>query len=556
MTPGSPAYPAILAELGAGRQVKNDFVASVLVQVLGVKESADLQEGFGFFVQDVLSGGLEKAHGERRGGAEGRAAEKMHEEGEGGTGGEGMYVSGVSATDFALAFAIELSKPEHCAEACMHIFDGNNVSKVRVEEAAIEEARSRLRKRIGDKSRIWGFGRTGGEGTAADTSGTAADTCGTAADTCGTAADMTGTAEALAMEDASAYSAAALAETRAFTQADGTGSSYSSGLVPVNSSPVLAAFTSHIELPAYYSGFDHLPSLLLRLGAIPKPLHDAQHPMEWEEWPQGDEAVVKLPDDPNVRFVQLGIVEENMTVVGSGHMGAGVTEQASKSGRKHVRGKGRRAKASGQGSEVRGGDTNRGLGKDRGGFVNASGMAVAQPPRERKLPIVRCVADADYIVEAVGLIVSPPACVYCSPCFRSYNFLIPSIALIAKFAYRPLHVLFNRFVSVFPPHSFGFNTLVKIMGLSPLPPRPSVSTCGGSGDRGGCDGAGTSSDAACAGDGAGGAGGGGIADADSDSGVAETGCDGDGTGVVGAGAGDGVNAGKSIGEKGKKEEGE
>ncbi|CAI5464687.1 unnamed protein product [Closterium sp. Yama58-4] len=69
------AYPAILAELGAGRQAEEDCFASMLVQVLGVKENADLKEGFGVLMQNLLTGGLEKAHAEEkgRGGAGGEA---------------------------------------------------------------------------------------------------------------------------------------------------------------------------------------------------------------------------------------------------------------------------------------------------------------------------------------------------------------------------------------------------------------------------------------------------------------------------------------------------
>ncbi|CAI5486427.1 unnamed protein product [Closterium sp. Naga37s-1] len=208
MCKNSSAYSAILANLGAGRQAENDCLASVLVQVLGLKENADLQEGFGFFVQHLLSGGLEKAHAERRGkgGAGRKAGEKAQGRGKGkslmegadngaaaGDGGregkngqwrenlkgpvwegyvdgmawilqhgggegrefrcshcseggssssggsvtsvqandilKGMYVSGVGATEFALAFATELSKPENCADAGMYIFDGNNANK-------------------------------------------------------------------------------------------------------------------------------------------------------------------------------------------------------------------------------------------------------------------------------------------------------------------------------------------------------------------------------------------------------------------------------------------
>ncbi|GJP48911.1 hypothetical protein CLOM_g8177 [Closterium sp. NIES-68] len=56
------AYPALVAELGAGRQEREDCFASLL----GVKGAAELKEGFGFFVQNLLSGGLEKAHAEGR----------------------------------------------------------------------------------------------------------------------------------------------------------------------------------------------------------------------------------------------------------------------------------------------------------------------------------------------------------------------------------------------------------------------------------------------------------------------------------------------------------
>ncbi|CAI5987159.1 unnamed protein product [Closterium sp. NIES-65] len=790
-------WAAYRRAFGAGRQVENDCIASVLVQVLGVKEGADLQEGFGFFVQHVLSGGLEKAHGEEkgRGAAGGEGAEKTHWE-EGGTGGEaaekaqgeegradgemmdrgggmekeeeqvaalarliasqvdagggrdggepkhsseaskggerhssgaangaageggrrgkngqwrenlkghvweryvdgmawilehgggegrefrcsqcseegsqcseegsqcseegsqcseegsqcseegshqcseegsqcseegsqcseegsqcsdegsqcneegsqcseegsqcseesnqcseegsqcseegsqcseegsnnggdvqvngapkGMYVSGVGATDFALAFATELSKPESCAEACMYILDGNNANKVRVEEAAIQEARSRLRRGVGGKGRKVRSGGTGGDGAAANTSGAAANTSGAAANTSGAAANTSGAAanrsgeaakkiraaasttgavsntireeantsgagantsgagantskaganrtraaEASVMRNASAFSAAASDENRPCTRVDGTCASYNPGLVPVNTNPVFSAFTYRVarilqwvriygsdvvfvdrcckskpqnkilEMP---HPFRDLPSLLLRLGAIPKPLDDADFAVEWEEWPQGDEAALKLPDDPNARFFLLGISEESGTGVESEQR---VTEVASKSGRKHTRRKVRGAKAPGQASDGSWGHTDRGIGgvTEQKGIPHPFGMAVIRPPPRRKLPIVRCVADAESLVEGVGQVVTPPACTHCVQCFRDYYLLLPSIALIAKYAYRPLYVLFNRFLSVFPPQSFGFHTLVKDMGLPPFPSRPAPPT--------------------------------------------------------------------------------
>ncbi|CAI7855524.1 unnamed protein product [Closterium sp. NIES-53] len=69
----SSCWASYRRALRAGRQQEDDSFASVLVQVLGVKETVDLQEGFGFFVQHVLSGGLEKAHGEEKRRGKGRA---------------------------------------------------------------------------------------------------------------------------------------------------------------------------------------------------------------------------------------------------------------------------------------------------------------------------------------------------------------------------------------------------------------------------------------------------------------------------------------------------
>ncbi|CAI5988370.1 unnamed protein product [Closterium sp. NIES-65] len=36
------------------------------------------------------------------------------------------------------------------------------------------------------------------------------------------------------------------------------------------------------------------------------PLDQGRFPLEWEEWPRGEDTVVKLPDDPSARFVKGG----------------------------------------------------------------------------------------------------------------------------------------------------------------------------------------------------------------------------------------------------------
>ncbi|CAI7911506.1 unnamed protein product [Closterium sp. NIES-54] len=91
----SAAFPAMAAALGAGWQAEQDSFASALVQILGLKERGDLKEGFGFFLQEILSGGLEKSHAEGKGrgaggGAGGSGAGRDAAQAQGGRGVEGM----------------------------------------------------------------------------------------------------------------------------------------------------------------------------------------------------------------------------------------------------------------------------------------------------------------------------------------------------------------------------------------------------------------------------------------------------------------------------------
>ncbi|CAI5994464.1 unnamed protein product [Closterium sp. NIES-64] len=54
----------------------------------------------------------------------------------------------------------------------------------------------------------------------------------------------------------------------------------------------------------------NLPSLLVRFGAIPKPVEGSNDPLEWEEWPGGNEAAVKFHVNRKERCFGLGIAEE------------------------------------------------------------------------------------------------------------------------------------------------------------------------------------------------------------------------------------------------------
>ncbi|CAI7799499.1 unnamed protein product, partial [Closterium sp. NIES-53] len=220
-----------------------------------------------------------------------------------------------------------------------------------------------------------------------------------------------------------------------------------------------------------------LPSLLVRLGAIPKPVDQGSFSWEWDEWPQGDETVVKLPDDPSARFFRLGIVEEASGTAeecgagekgGQGSSGPG-PKAGSKmgAGREHRGGKGMgklEGSSRGHGKEER----IRGLtSEDQRGLHRL--LTDLLPLVQRKYPIVCCTADAEFLVEFAGCMIKPPACAHCKQCFALFNHRIPFLGVIANYAYRPASILFNRFVSIFPPHSQQFNHLTGLIGLPPFP---------------------------------------------------------------------------------------
>ncbi|CAI5496551.1 unnamed protein product [Closterium sp. Naga37s-1] len=653
---------ALVAELRAGRQQEDDSFASVLVQVLGVKETVDLQEGFGFFVQHVLSGGLEKAHGEEKRRGKGRAGGQdargrgmgqmgpaadigrmedgrvarevvmfpqlgspeeswergirlmaeamtrvvegrsgmgegsvagmgmgrdegsrrgmgggtgsrrrmggdrgsgrrmggdrgsgrrmggdrgsgrgMEEElygmmgsawggarreeaedggsgGEWGGGGEGMVGEGAEGRDGEggrdgkgekwrehLKGRVWERVPQGRAS---FFLDGNNANKTRIEDAAIEKARKRLRQEVGGRggrdrvARVRGEGEGGvggeGGGVAAATADSAVKTTTTAtADTTATAA--TGDKTANAGTNATAAAATPNVATKAGAAA-----------TPVNTNPVVAAFTYRAAcilrwVRIYGSDFipgkqcfkkntqgkvrpmrhplRDLPSLLVRLGAIPKPLDQSSIPLEWEEWPRGDEAAGKLPNDPSERSFRLGIVKESGS---REEVGGKPSKQANPGGRqggtaRAMRGRGGRGggRRGGRGGGSRGVDrgvdwgSGSGVGRDTAhgddspSFAEALAASVA--PQNKKIPIVRCSADAEFLVEFAGYMVLPPSCSHCSKYITTFTYYLPALTLIATFAYQPASALFNRFVSVFPPHSPEFNDLLASLRMEPLP---------------------------------------------------------------------------------------
>ncbi|CAI5513975.1 unnamed protein product [Closterium sp. Naga37s-1] len=611
-------FPAPVGELGAGRQQEDDSFASVLVQVLGLKESGDLQEGFGVLMQNLLSGGLEKAYAEERGrgraggqDARGRGMGQMGhggdtwwvgggrvarevvifpqlgspEESSGRDGGSGrgmeeeLYgmmgsawggvrreeVTGMVSLDRGAAMDSFLSavggggggggrgrrgvgnqgdamlewmgegteaedggsggewggsggemvgegaegrdgeggrdgkgekwrenlkgsvweRTECRKKGQVFFLDGNNADKTRIEDAATERARKMLRRVVGGRggretvARVRGDDGMGGGGVADAT----ADTT------------VTATAEAATTAtNATAEVAAPNVPTKA-AAAD----------TPVNTNPVVAAFTYRAAcilrwFRMYGSDFipgkqcfkkntqgkvrpmrhplRDLPSLLVRLGAIPKPLDQSSIPLELEEWPRGDEAAGKLPKDPSERCFCPGIVKES----GLREEGGGkASKQANPGGRqggttRAMRGRGGRGggRRGGRGGGNRGVDrgvdgvdwgSGSGVGRgathgdDSPSFAEALEASVA--PQNKKIPIVRCTADAKFLVDFAEHMVLPPSCSHCSKCFSTFTYYLPALTLIATFAYQPASALFNRFVSVFPLHSPEFNDLER-----------------------------------------------------------------------------------------------
>ncbi|CAI5945874.1 unnamed protein product [Closterium sp. NIES-65] len=325
-----------VAQLGAGRQVENDCFASMLVQVLGVKESAHLQEGFGALMQNLLTGGLEKTD------AEGRSSAG---EGEGEDGGSGGVERG----------------------------GGNGGSNGKGEQWRREHLKGREWERYVNDPVI----------------------------------GLLTYRVARILQWLRIYGSDSISAKSCFKDSP-------RGKV----------------LPMRHPLRD-LPSLLVRFGAVLPPLDGGSRLAEWEEWPEGDEAAVKFPVDASARCFELGRRNSSLGRKNRGHE---ATQQQGKSSTKAP-----------------------------------TEEAPAFP--SECYPIVRCKADADYLVEILGVFLKAPACAQCSTCISRFVSLVPVVALIANFAYLPAAALLDCVLSVFPPHTEEFLRLLKRMGLA-VPPTP------------------------------------------------------------------------------------
>ncbi|CAI5957740.1 unnamed protein product [Closterium sp. NIES-64] len=491
MDSDSATFSGVMREVGAGRQQKQDQLASLLVQVLGVKEAGELKEDFGFFMQNFLSRGVrERGEGEKKaGGAVGPGAGAGRGVGEE-AGGEGwqlfeemmgmMLTMGESdaptmadvMTRMRHVMGVDGEEERGGTVLCMVAEseaggrggegdvvrvlrgrprrmhgggEGRGFRQARVEDAAIEKSKKWLNRDIVTRARMKWEMATGQVVFLSD----------------------------IIVSDPNGHEITAAADFSASLTNSPTPS-----LVPVNSTnPIVSAMTyrvgcilqwvriyssDFISAGRCFKGSPHgrilpmrhplwdLPSLLVRLGAIPKPLPWSQFDSEWEEWPQGEEDAVKFPDDQSVRCFRLGSVEEaaegDQGNRGRGTRGGG----ESGGGSSWRRGKGRGRRSGGKG----------------GGGAHPS--RAAAPSKNRAMPIVRCAADAHFLVEFAGHQVYPPACARCRSCLDQFTYHIPFLTLLANFAYRPTTVLLNRFLSVFPPRSPEFSKLVDLLLLEPF----------------------------------------------------------------------------------------
>ncbi|CAI5531565.1 unnamed protein product [Closterium sp. Naga37s-1] len=344
---------------GGGKQAsgnaEEDCFGSILVQVLGVKGKRELESGFAAHVLPLLPGGR-RAHGGMRGGRgveEGEVEEEEglyrcscrqcggEHEGAGGSGdsaagngggtASGMVITGVDPTDLALRAAFALSAPRFAIYGVM-AFTGacSNRYKDRVEDAVVEAARQRLAEKAERAERAEERAEESGKGSVVEGGG--------GVNTEKKVEDQEQESERPAAAGGGAAVAEAVsspfprpsppAPSAAPPAAAATSAASSAArLVPVISDPAVALFTyraaciiqwmrvqgPRLNPPSYCTrtnpeapalALPHpahdLPSLLVRFGAIPKPVSAAKvlagcggGVPGWEEFPEGDRDALK-----------------------------------------------------------------------------------------------------------------------------------------------------------------------------------------------------------------------------------------------------------------------
>ncbi|CAI5960819.1 unnamed protein product [Closterium sp. NIES-65] len=242
--------------------------------------------------------------------------------GNGGGTASGMVITGVDPTDFALRAAFALCMPRFAIYGVM-AFTGacSNRYKDRVEDAAVEAARQQLAERLAERAEESGKGSVveGGEGVSSENKADDLKSEKLATATAGGGGIAAAAVSSPSPRPAPSAAAPPVAATGAASRA--------ARLVPVISDPAVALFTyraacilqwmrvqgPRLNPPSYCTrtnpeapalALPHpahdLPSLLVRFGAIPKPVGAAEGlagcgggVWGWEEFPVGDRDALK-----------------------------------------------------------------------------------------------------------------------------------------------------------------------------------------------------------------------------------------------------------------------
>ncbi|CAI5464677.1 unnamed protein product [Closterium sp. Yama58-4] len=165
------------------------------------------------------------------------------------------------------------------------------------------------------------------------------------------------------------------------------------------------------DLPVLRHPFRDVPSLLIRSGTMPEPLVRRGFSWEWEEVPSGDEAAVKLADDVEGRILYEKILKEVYGVTVDWKIPANAAAALSA----------------------------------------ASSAAASSAAVSKTRPVVRTVADVEFLVELMAAEREPSRCTRCWKCHLRHAAAINYVALLASFAYRPISTLIHRFLFLFPP---------------------------------------------------------------------------------------------------------
>ncbi|CAI5485746.1 unnamed protein product [Closterium sp. Naga37s-1] len=578
-------------QFGAGRQAGGDCLASLLVQVLGVKGKQQLETGFAAHLLPLLPGGRD-AHGvtgeeggspgrevgegkewrEGLGGVEweeylqrvgeiaaqgGLAGEQYRcccsQCGEGGgaiakdsrgkkkkgcrnsnsssssssdTGsvagsgsGSGMVISGVDPTEFAVKCAFNFAEPWFAScGASMFNESANNRYKERVEDAAVEEAWSRLAVGVVNEERSGvirgeGSGRKG----AARGGGSGKENL---EQKQGKGAGKEAKDEGKAVGEKAAATAAAAAAAAA-----AAGSS--ARLVPVNSNAVVGVFTyrvtsllrwvrlygPRVNPPKYCGCFTpkrpntalphpvhDLPNLLLRFGAVPKPVtgpgSEGEAASGWEEFPEGDrEELEAYEEDP---WGDMGL---NTFNTGDFRDGTPEVEEHTKEANERYimmpppdvtplwkspsppyyetlaarvekflrRFAPRRLAVEGSNGRLASAIA---TWVGRLGLGKRSWAALALGPlSDAKLQmLLRSQQEMDEFLEMLAGDLTPvPACTRCMCCAALYYEFVIMVSLAATFALRPSVMLLRCILSLFPPSSPQLKALLAAVGVAPIP---------------------------------------------------------------------------------------